>query len=213
MRRKEERVNPSGIEGLWIERSSVHPDDRGSLHEWFRASRFRELTGQAPSVAQANCTVSRRGSVRGIHFAAPGQAKSVACVHGAVLDVAVDIRTGSPTYGQWHAVRLDSESPATVHLSEDLGHAFMALSDNAVVVYLSSTEYDPGRARAINPLDPWLGIDWPLTPVLSDQDRFAPTLAEARAQGLLPTGTPGAGTLTSGSFTTGSLTTGIRRPA
>lgn len=187
-------MSSAGIEGLWIERPPIHEDDRGSLHEWFHASRLRDQTGRSPSFTQANCTVSRRGSVRGIHFAAPGQAKSVACVHGAVLDVAVDIRTGSPTYGQWHALRLDSENRATVHLSEDLGHAFMALSESAVVVYLSSTEYDPVKARAIHPLDPAVGIDWPLTPVLSDRDRQAPTLAEARAQGLLPTGAPHAST-------------------
>ncbi|AYA16009.1 dTDP-4-keto-6-deoxy-D-glucose epimerase [Streptomyces alfalfae] len=198
MHRREVRVRPSGIEGLWIERSSVHQDHRGSLHEWFRASRFTEATGRPPAIAQANCTVTRRGSVRGIHFASPGQAKSVACVRGTVLDVVVDIRTGSPTYGRWHAERLDGESPATVHLSEDLGHAFMALSENAVVIYLSSTEYAPGRARAVHPLDPALGIDWPLTPVLSEQDSSAPTLAEARAAGLLPTGTPRTGTPATG---------------
>ncbi|MEV0120425.1 dTDP-4-dehydrorhamnose 3,5-epimerase family protein [Streptomyces sp. NPDC050703] len=204
-------MRPSGIEGLWIERSSVHQDHRGSLHEWFRASRFLDATGQPPSIAQANCTVTRRGGVRGIHFATPGQAKSVTCVQGTVLDVVVDIRTGSRTYGTWHAVRLDGESPATVHLSEDLGHAFMALSENAVVIYLSSTEYEPGRARAVNPLDPGLGIDWPLTPVLSEQDRSAPTLAEARAEGLLPTGAPRTGTPGAGTPRAAAPAAGTRR--
>ncbi|MFI1286593.1 dTDP-4-dehydrorhamnose 3,5-epimerase family protein [Streptomyces sp. NPDC020858] len=167
-------MKPSVIEGHWVDNPSVHRDQRGSFHEWFRHSLLRD------------CTVSRRGSVRGIPYAVPGQAKSVACVYGSVLDVVVDIRVDSPTYGRWSAVRLDGGNQATVRLSEDLGRAFMALSEGAVVVYLASREYDPAGARAVCPLDPDLGIDGPLPPLLSEQDRNAPTLAEARENGLLP---------------------------
>lgn len=186
MCREAERVKQSDIEGHWVDNPPVHRDERGSLHEWFRHSLLANCTGTVPFITQANCTVSRRGSVRGIHYAVPGQAKSVACVYGAVLDVAVDIRVGSPSYGSWRAERLDGGNQATVHLSEDLGHAFMALSEGAVVVYLASREYDPAEARAINPLDPDLGIDWPLPPLLCERDRNAPTLAQARENGLLP---------------------------
>ncbi|MFC9845118.1 dTDP-4-dehydrorhamnose 3,5-epimerase [Streptomyces sp. NPDC060223] len=178
------------IEGAWLYEPNVFPDERGSFHEWFGGSDFRANTGQDLSLAQANCSVSRRGTLRGIHFAdvPPSQAKYVKCVRGAVLDAIVDIRVGSPTYGQWELVRLDDETHASVYLSEGLGHAFLALTDDATVVYLCSEGYAPKREHGIHPLDPELGIEWPtdVEPLLSDKDAAAPTLADAAAQGLLP---------------------------
>ncbi|MEU1091351.1 dTDP-4-dehydrorhamnose 3,5-epimerase [Streptomyces sp. NPDC005576] len=178
------------IAGAWVQEPKVFPDSRGSFHEWFQAADFTEAAGHGLRLAQANCSVSSRGTLRGIHFAdvPPSQAKYVKCVRGAVLDVIVDIRVGSPTYKQWEAVRLDDVDHHAVYLSEGLGHAFMALTDDATVVYLCSEGYAPGREHGINPLDPELGIEWPagITPLLSDKDAAAPTLAEAEAQGLLP---------------------------
>ncbi|MFD7895779.1 dTDP-4-dehydrorhamnose 3,5-epimerase [Streptomyces sp. NPDC059743] len=178
------------VEGAWIQEPKVFPDSRGSFHEWFKASDLTASAGHSLQLAQANCSVSSRGTLRGIHFAdvPPGQAKYVKCVRGAVLDVIVDIRVGSPTYRQWEAVRLDDVDHHAVYLAEGLGHAFMALTDDATVVYLCSEGYAPGREHGINPLDPELGIEWPsgITPLLSDKDAEAPTLAEAEAQGLLP---------------------------
>ncbi|MDH6519099.1 dTDP-4-dehydrorhamnose 3,5-epimerase [Streptomyces sp. SAI-208] len=183
-------MKPLSIEGAWVHEPSVFPDERGSFHEWFRGADFRESTGHGLSLAQANCSVSRRGTLRGVHFAdvPPSQAKYVKCVRGAVLDAVVDIRVGSPTYGQWELVRLDDETHTSVYLSEGLGHAFLALTDDATVVYLCSEGYSPGREHGIHPLDPELGIEWPtdVEPLLSDKDAAAPTLAEAAAQGLLP---------------------------
>ncbi|MET9785568.1 dTDP-4-dehydrorhamnose 3,5-epimerase [Streptomyces canus] len=183
-------MKPLSIEGAWVHEPSVFPDERGSFHEWFRGADFRESTGHNLSLAQANCSVSRRGTLRGVHFAdvPPSQAKYVKCVRGAVLDAVVDIRVGSPTYGQWELVRLDDETHASVYLSEGLGHAFLALTDDATVVYLCSEGYAPGREHGIHPLDPELGIEWPadVEPLLSDKDAAAPTLAEAATQGLLP---------------------------
>lgn len=174
----------------------VHLDERGAFLEWFRADRFQEMTGQHFELAQANCSVSSAGSLRGIHFAQlpPSQAKYVTCLRGTVLDVVVDIRVGSPTYARWQAVQLDDRDHKAVYLSEGLGHAFMALEDNSVVNYLCSTAYSPGREHTIHPLDPALGIDWPvvgrngspLSPALSPRDAAAPTLEEARGLGLLP---------------------------
>ena len=138
---------------------------------------------------QANCSVSARGIVRGIHFAdvPPGQAKYVTCVSGRVLDVIVDIRVGSPTFGSWTSVVLDSQSRRAVYLAEGLGHGFASLQDESTVVYLWSEGYDPRREREIHPLDPALGIDWQIEePQLSAKDAAAPTLAEASAQGILP---------------------------
>ncbi|RPF37404.1 dTDP-4-dehydrorhamnose 3,5-epimerase [Streptomyces sp. TLI_185] len=183
-------MRPLGIEGAWVLEPKVFPDDRGSFHEWFRGAEFRDATGQDLTLAQANCSVSKRGTLRGIHFAdvPPSQAKYVKCVRGAVIDVIVDIRVGSPTYKQWEAVRLDDESHHAVYLSEGLGHAFFALTDDATVVYLCSEGYAPEREHGIHPLDPDLAIEWPagIEPLLSPKDEQAPTLAEAEAQGLLP---------------------------
>ncbi|MEU0277829.1 MULTISPECIES: dTDP-4-dehydrorhamnose 3,5-epimerase [unclassified Streptomyces] len=178
------------VEGAWVHEPKIFPDSRGSFHEWFKAPDFTEAAGHPLRLAQANCSVSSRGTLRGIHFAdvPPSQAKYVKCVRGAVLDVIVDIRVGSPTYRQWEAVRLDDVDHHAVYLAEGLGHAFMALTDDATVVYLCSEGYAPGREHGITPLDPALGIEWPegITPLLSDKDAAAPTLAEAEAQGLLP---------------------------
>ncbi|MHB9857281.1 dTDP-4-dehydrorhamnose 3,5-epimerase [Streptomyces sp. YIM S03343] len=179
-----------GIEGAWILEPKVFPDERGSFHEWYRGEEFREATGYDLTVAQANYSVSRRSVVRGVHFAdvPPGQAKYVKCVSGAVLDVVVDIRVGSPTFGQWEAVRLDDDTHHAVFLAEGLGHAFMTLSDEATFVYLCSTGYSPTREHGLHPLDPAVGIAWPdgVDPVLSEKDAAAPTLAEAQRAGLLP---------------------------
>lgn len=178
------------IAGAWVHEPKVFPDSRGSFHEWFKASDLGEAVGHTLSLAQANFSVSSRGTLRGVHFAdvPPSQAKYVKCVRGAVLDVIVDIRVGSPTYRRWEAVRLDDVDHHAVYLSEGLGHAFMALTDDASVVYLCSEGYAPTREHGIHPLDPDLGIEWPegITPLLSDKDAAAPTLAEAEKQGLLP---------------------------
>ncbi|MFF4488038.1 dTDP-4-dehydrorhamnose 3,5-epimerase [Streptomyces sp. NPDC001544] len=177
--------------GAWVLEPKVFPDSRGSFHEWYRGAEFREATGYDLHLAQANCSVSRRGVLRGIHFAdvPPGQAKYLTCVRGAVLDVIVDIRVGSPTFGRWEAVRLDDDTRTAVFLAEGLGHAFMALTDDATVVYLCSAGYAPEREHGVHPLDPELGIAWPegIEPLLSEKDAASPSLAEAKRSGLLPT--------------------------
>ncbi|MFF6805340.1 dTDP-4-dehydrorhamnose 3,5-epimerase family protein [Streptomyces sp. NPDC012616] len=179
-----------GIEGAWVDTPAVFTDDRGRFHEWFKADVFQDVVGQGLRLEQANCSRSARGTLRGVHAAAvpPGQAKYVTCVSGAVLDVVVDIRVGSPTFGMWEAVRLDDTTHRCVYLSEGLGHAFMALEDDSTVVYLCSRGYAPSREFGIHPLDPALGIAWPddLVPLLSAKDAAAPTLEEAERLGLLP---------------------------
>jgi len=183
-------MEPISIAGAWAFTPAVHRDDRGCFLEWFRAGELSGSLGYWPQTAQANCSVSRRGVIRGVHFASvpPGQAKYVTCVSGAVLDVIVDIRVGSPSYGRWEAVPLDDTGRRAVFLSAGLGHAFMALSDEATVIYLCSTPYTPGREHGVHPLDPDIGIEWPADtePVLSGKDADAPTLEQARRAGLLP---------------------------
>jgi len=178
------------IDGAWIVTPRILRDSRGCFLEWFRGEEFGAALGYRPEVAQANCSVSGRGVIRGIHFAdvPPGQAKYVACVNGAILDVVIDIRVGSPSYGRWEAVRLDDGARRAVFLSEGLGHAFMAISPEATVIYLCSTAYAADREHGVNPLDPAIGIGWPEDgkPILSDKDAAAPALSEARRAGLLP---------------------------
>jgi dTDP-4-dehydrorhamnose 3,5-epimerase len=115
----------------------------------------------------------------------------VSCARGAILDVVVDIRAGSPTFGTWEAVRLDEANRRSLFIAEGLGHGFAALTDDATVLYLCSTGYAPGGEHGINPLDPALGIDWPLSelgggPVLSAKDAEAPSLQAALDAGQLP---------------------------
>jgi len=168
-----------------------HGDSRGRFTEWFRNDVLTATLGHPLSVAQANHSVSSRGALRGVHFASvpPGQAKYVYCPAGRLLDVVVDLRIDSPTFGVHDAVVLDSEQPRALYLAEGLGHAFLALADGTSLTYLVSTGYDPSREFTVSPLDPDLDLPWPgdLELELSDRDRAAPTLAEAREQGLLPT--------------------------
>ncbi|MEV7772053.1 dTDP-4-dehydrorhamnose 3,5-epimerase [Kitasatospora sp. NPDC086791] len=178
------------IEGLVEITPQLHGDPRGMFTEWYRFDRLAEVVGHPLRLAQANLSVSSRGVVRGIHFAdvPPGQAKYVTCVRGAVLDVIVDLRVGSPTFGRWEGVRLDDEERRAVYIPEGLGHGFCALSDDATLSYLCSETYNPTGEHSVHPLDPDLGIEWPAEqPLLSARDEAAPSLAEAISSGLLPT--------------------------
>ena len=165
------------------------PDDRGVFLESFKASVFEDTVGHPLDLQQMNISVSRAGTVRGVHFAdvPPGQAKYVQCFDGRILDVVVDIRVGSPTFGQWDAVELTSDLRNGLYLAEGLGHAFCALTDSVTVGYLCSEPYAPTREHGITPVDPALGLPWPDMPLLlSPKDEAAPTLGEALEQGLLP---------------------------
>ncbi|MFA5711049.1 dTDP-4-dehydrorhamnose 3,5-epimerase [Mycolicibacterium sp.] len=172
----------------------LHSDARGTFFEWFTDAEFTAFAGHRFDLRQANCSVSSAGVLRGLHFAQlpPSQAKYVTCVRGAVFDVVVDVRVGSATYGQWDAVRLDEQTRNTIYLSEGLAHGFLALEDDSTVMYLCSAGYDPQREHTISPTDPEIGIDWPDTVfgssrVISERDAEAPSLAEVKAAGLLPT--------------------------
>jgi dTDP-4-dehydrorhamnose 3,5-epimerase len=168
-------------------------DDRGAFLEFLRSDLLVEVTGRRLDAAQANCSVSRRGVVRGVHFAdvPPSQAKYVTCLSGAVLDVVVDLRVGSPTFGSHDTVLLDDSDRRAVFISEGLGHAFQALTDGATVAYVCSTPYAPAREHGVDPCDPELALPWSadMPAVLSDRDAAAPSLAAAQAAGTLPTWT------------------------
>ncbi len=166
-------------------------DDRGVFLEWYRFDRLEQTIGHPLNLAQANTSVSKRGSVRGIHFAdvPPSQAKYVTATHGAVLDFVIDIRVGSPTYGRWDSVLLDDTDRRAVYIAEGLGHCFVALTDNATVSYLVTSPFNPTREHGINPLDTDIGLVFPPEAgelLLSPKDTDAPGLSEAAALGLLP---------------------------
>ncbi|TBL39832.1 MULTISPECIES: dTDP-4-dehydrorhamnose 3,5-epimerase family protein [unclassified Micromonospora] len=183
------KIRPLSIEGAWEVVPQQHGDARGLFLEWYRFDRLAEAVGHPLRLAQGNLSVSARDVVRGIHFAdvPPGQAKYVTCVRGAVLDVVVDLRVGSPTFGRWEGVRLDDVDRRAVYLAEGLGHGFCALTDDATLNYVCSTTYNPSGEHGVHPLDEELGIEWPTgSPQLSDRDAVAPSLSEARRRGLLP---------------------------
>jgi dTDP-4-dehydrorhamnose 3,5-epimerase len=167
-------------------------DDRGVFLEWYRFDKLEQTIGHSLNLRQANTSVSKRGVVRGIHFAdVPiGQAKYVTATHGAVLDYVIDIRVGSPTFGQWDSVLLDDTDRRAIYLAEGLGHCFVSLTDNATVSYLVTDVFNPSREHGINPLDADVALVFPPEagePLLSPKDTEAPGLAEASASGLLPT--------------------------
>lgn len=184
------------IPGAWEITPRQFGDDRGVFLEWFKDSAFQAAVGRPLDLKQANCSVSAAGVLRGVHFTdnPPGQAKYVTCVRGAFLDVIVDLRVGSPTFGQWDSVLIDDVDRRAVYLAEGLGHAILSLEDASTVMYLCSIEYTPGLDRDLHPLDPDLAIDWPtvgrdgapLAYQLSEKDSAAPSLAQLLADGVLP---------------------------
>lgn len=168
-------------------------DARGSFHESYRYDLLAAETGHEFVPRQVNYSTSSRNTVRGLHSVTipPGQAKLVSCVRGALLDVVVDVRVGSPTFGEHVTTVLDAREVRAVFVAEGLAHGFVALTDDTCISYLCSTEYVPGTQLDLRALDGTLGLPWArwLTgdPVISEKDAAAPTVAEALELGMLPT--------------------------
>ncbi|HVT66061.1 MAG TPA: dTDP-4-dehydrorhamnose 3,5-epimerase family protein [Mycobacteriales bacterium] len=184
-------VEPLGIDGAWLCTPQLHSDPRGLFLEWFRSDVLATATEREFDVVQANHSVSGKGVVRGVHYAdvPPGQAKYVTVPVGAALDIVVDLRMGSPTFGKSEMIVLDDERRQGVFLAEGLGHAFCALQDDTAVTYLVSAVYSPQHEHAVSPNDPDLALPWNEyveTPIVSDRDLAAPSVAEAAAAGALP---------------------------
>ncbi|MET7396167.1 dTDP-4-dehydrorhamnose 3,5-epimerase [Dactylosporangium sp. NPDC005572] len=177
------------VAGAWEVTPVLHGDPRGLFTEWYRFDRLAAEIGHPLRLAQGNLSVSAKDVVRGIHFAdvPPGQAKYVTCTRGAVLDVIVDLRVGSPTFGRSEGVLLDDVDRRAVYIGEGLGHGFCALTDDATLTYACSEVYNPAGEHGVHPLDPDLAIEWPAeAPQLSARDAAAPSLAEMLAAGRLP---------------------------
>lgn len=184
------KVRELAVPGAFEFTPTTFHDDRGLFAAPYVERAFIDTVGHPLRVAQTNHSVSRRGVIRGVHFAdvPPGQAKYVYCPVGALLDVVIDLRVGSPTFGQVDTVYCDDAELRAVYVPEGLGHAFVALADTTVMAYLCSEAYRPAAEHTISPLDPALELPWPvdLEPILSDRDAAAPTLAEAIEARLLP---------------------------
>ncbi|WP_158839657.1 dTDP-4-dehydrorhamnose 3,5-epimerase family protein [Saccharothrix deserti] len=185
------RKRELAVAGAFEFSPDVFADDRGLFTSPFQHDPFAESVGRPLfPVRQASCSLSRKDVVRGVHFSRNpfGTAKYVYCPRGRALDVVVDIRPGSPTFGRWDSVVLDAESFRAVYLPVGVGHAFVALEDDTMMHYLLSRSYVAANELALHPLDPALALPIPegITPVLSDRDTAAPTLAEADEQGILP---------------------------
>jgi len=186
---------PMGIPGAFVFTPVRHEDTRGHFQESFKLSELRQEIGISFEVKQVNQSSSAKGVIRGIHFATspPGQAKYVTCPKGKIWDVVVDLRTDSPTFGEWEGVDISADNGKSVVIPEGLGHAFLSLEKNSVVSYLCSEEYRPLDEHQINPLDPEIGIDFLAVAkkfgvekfVLSDQDKKAQTLKAALRSGNL----------------------------
>jgi 5-epimerase len=184
-------VRKLAVDGALEFTPEIFNDQRGTSVQSFRAEAFSEAVGRPLfAVKQVLNSKSRRGVVRGIHFTAtpPGSEKYVYCLGGAALDIVIDVRVGSPTFGQWDSVRLDQRDCRSMYFPVGVGHAFIALEDDTTMCYLLSNPYRPELEIALSPLDPELGLPLPdfTEPTMSDRDRDAITLAQARAAGLLP---------------------------
>ena len=175
------------IEGVYLFRPKVFEDDRGHFFESFRRDVTLEETGFDFKVAQVNNSLSNKGVIRGIHFKQypPGQAKFVSVTSGAIIDVAIDLRKSSPTFGKWQAFELSAQNKRSLLIGYGIGHAFLALNDNTQVNYLCDSVFEPGLEHVINPVS--AGIDWQSFAnehllqnfSISEKDSLAPTLDQA----------------------------------
>ncbi len=169
----------AALQGVLVVEPQVHRDARGAFFEWFHADRYREA-GIAETFVQINQSISLRGTLRGLHaqWRRP-QAKLIRVLEGAVWDVVVDIRRGSPAFGRWAGIEVSAENARQVFVPRGYAHGFAVLGERAAVEYACSDYYDPGCELAIAWNDPQIGVSWPLDrPILSERDARAPRLAE-----------------------------------
>ena len=180
------QAQSTAIDGVFILEPKLFGDARGFFTESFNRRVFEELTGAQVDFVQDNHSRSGKGVLRGLHYQIEqAQGKLVRVVRGAVLDVAVDIRKSSPTFGQWVGVELTEDNHRQLWVPAGMAHGFVVLSDTADFLYKATDYYAPQHERAIAWNDPAIGVDWQLAahgisePLLSDKDRVAPVLANA----------------------------------
>jgi dTDP-4-dehydrorhamnose 3,5-epimerase len=174
------RTLPTSLAGVMLIEPAVHGDHRGFFAETFRQDAWT-AAGIGVAFVQDNHSRSHRGTLRGMHFqTAPGQAKLVRCARGAIFDVVVDLRRGSPTFGRWEGFVLDDESMRQLFVPIGFAHGFCVTSEVADVVYKCSSYYDGATESGIAYDDPAIAIEWPIgvEPIVSERDATAPRLAD-----------------------------------
>lgn len=169
-------VTSTPLEGVLLLTPKVFSDARGSFYELFNQRSFEEVTGQAVQFVQDNHSISKQGTIRGMHYQLPyAQAKLISVPHGEIYDVVVDLRSHSTTFGQWFGVYLSNTNHQLLFIPEGFAHGFLAISEIAVVQYKTSAYYNPSTEHCLDWQDPTVGIDWPLphkvSPQLSPKDQ------------------------------------------
>ena len=171
------------IQGCWVFQPNVHSDSRGDFFEWFQKDSFYEIEGEKFHLAQANCSISKKGVLRGIHYtkSAPGQSKIVTVLNGAVFDVLVDLRKSSPTFKKWQLVKLEADTPKTIYIPWGVGHGFLSLEDNTAFTYLCDARYNPSNEFDLDAFDSEIGIEWPtgIEIIRSSKDENAMSFRES----------------------------------
>jgi dTDP-4-dehydrorhamnose 3,5-epimerase len=173
------QIKHTALSGPLLVVPEILGDQRGFFLETFRLDKLAEI-GAEFSFVQDNHSRSGRGVIRGMHFQ-PGQTKLVRCVRGAIFDVIVDLRVGSPSFGQWEGIELNDETHKQLMVPDGFAHGFCVLTDIADVVYKVSAYYDPTAEGGFRLDDPAVGIEWPIEPaehLRSARDDAAPLLAE-----------------------------------
>ena len=180
-------VVPTRLPGVLLVEPRAFGDERGYFFESWSAARY-EAAGIPPAFVQDNISYSRRGILRGLHLQNPhAQGKLVSVLRGEVFDVVVDVRTGSPTFGQWVGVLLSATNHRQLWVPEGFAHGFCVTGDEALFHYKCTDGYHPECEMALRWNDPAIGIQWPLeAPALNAKDAGAPTLAELTDSGRLP---------------------------
>ena len=168
------RITPCPLNGLLVIEPKVFGDARGFFLESWNRARYQEA-GLTVDFVQDNCSLSRRGTLRGLHYQKPHpQGKLVSVMRGEVFDVAVDLRRGSPTFGQWHGLTLSSDNKRQFYVPPGFAHGFMVLSETALFHYKCTEYYSPQDEHTIRWDDPDLAIAWPMNnPILSHRDSQA----------------------------------------
>jgi dTDP-4-dehydrorhamnose 3,5-epimerase len=183
------KVKGLSIAGAYLVESPVWGDDRGYFREWFK-ERDLDEAGVAFPIQQANLSMSRRGVIRGLHYslAPEGQAKLVTCAYGEVVDVIVDVRVGSPTFGTVETIHLAANEEQSVLVPVGAAHGFCVTTEVAALTYLLSSPFNAELELEINPFDESLAVVWPLSgePLVSAKDAQAPSLADRLREGQLP---------------------------
>ena len=177
------KIEETRLKGLLVIEPNVFEDDRGYFFEVYQRQRYFE-SGVDADFVQDNESKSVRGVVRGLHYQAEpyAQAKLVRVIQGIVYDVAVDVRKGSPTFGEWFGLELSEKNKKQLYIPAGFAHGFSVLSETAVFIYKCNNLYNKESERAINAFDPKLGIDWQLKESerkVSEKDKIAPMFDNA----------------------------------